>query len=206
MTTLLLALVTAVPEQEAFRPASDPAVTVKNTLPVVFATVPPAVQDEPEVRDETRAAAADIEVDVAAALKVEALRVGATVAGRAAEALADAVADASAGVDPVADPVVDPAAAKCRSPAPGASSGSAASMRATVQNFFTVRCSVAVSAASRTAGLGPAADRVVVPVAVAAAPCAAGSITPAAARAGTARTARRRALGCMPGYLRVGMS
>ncbi|MFI7035048.1 hypothetical protein ACIBI0_00030 [Microbispora rosea] len=189
--------------------------TVKNTLPVVFATVPPAVQDEPEVRDETRAAAAAVEADVAAALKVEALkvealRVGATVAGRAAEALADAGADAvagaSAGVDPVADPVVDPAAAKCRSPAPGASSGSAASMRATVQNFFTVRCSVAVSAASCTAGLGPAADRAAVPVAVAAAPCAVGSITPAAARAGTARTARRRALGCMPGYLRVGMS
>ncbi|MEV4327629.1 hypothetical protein AB0J37_35775, partial [Microbispora rosea] len=105
MTTLLLALVTAVPEQEAFRPASDPAVTVKNTLPVVFATVPPAVQDEPEVRDETRAAAAAVEADVVAALKVEALRVGATVAGRAAEALADAGADAvagaSAGVDPV---------------------------------------------------------------------------------------------------------
>ncbi|WP_208799651.1 hypothetical protein, partial [Microbispora triticiradicis] len=55
ITTLLLALVTAVPVQEAFRPASDPAVTVKNTRPVVLAIVPPAVQDDPEVRDETYA-------------------------------------------------------------------------------------------------------------------------------------------------------
>ncbi|GGO32026.1 hypothetical protein GCM10011574_70710 [Microbispora bryophytorum] len=163
MTTLLLALVTAVPEQEAFRPASDPAVTVKNTLPVVFATVPPAVQDEPEVREETRAAAVSD---------------GATVGGRAAEASAGTSADTPAGASAGtsagaerAEPPVEPAAAKCRSPAPGASSGFAVSIRATVQNFLTVRCSVAVSAASCTAGRGPAAaDRVTVPVTVAAAP------------------------------------
>ncbi|HEY9522379.1 MAG TPA: hypothetical protein VIR33_04005, partial [Thermopolyspora sp.] len=40
ITTLLLALVTALPEQEALRPASAPPVMVKKTRPVVLATAP----------------------------------------------------------------------------------------------------------------------------------------------------------------------
>ncbi|GAA4209250.1 hypothetical protein GCM10023074_54090 [Microbispora amethystogenes] len=191
ITTLLLALVTAVPVHEAFRPASDPAVTVKNTRPVVLAIVPPAVQDDPEVRDETYT-----EDPAAAAPEAAACMDTPEVApvGALAGALVGATA---AGLAPDASSRAEAAAAKCREPVLGASSGLAASIRAVVQNFRTVRCSAAVSAASCTAGRGAAAA---VPV-VSAAPGAAGKVRRTmapAAKLGTARAVRRRAEGCMP--------
>ncbi|WP_208868528.1 hypothetical protein, partial [Microbispora triticiradicis] len=125
---------------------------MKNTRPVVLAIVPPAVQDDPEVRDETYA-----EDPAPAAPEAAAPEAAACVDALVAVLEGALVGATAAGLAPDESRRAEAAAAKCREPVPGASSGSAASIRAVVQNFRTVRCSAAVSAASCTAGRGPAA-------------------------------------------------
>ncbi|WP_230984034.1 hypothetical protein [Microbispora oryzae] len=267
ITTLLLALVTAVPEQEAFRPASEPAATVKKTLPTLLTTAPPLVQAAPVLRadedadaedaedaDAEDADAEDADAEDADADDADADDADDPPAGLAAPAAAVVLAAVLAAVlpamsavkvivvrdevrdeardvvrgeagdeagDEAVEEAVEAAAVfgavvgtavgraglgcgrgegpplKRRASVRGGSNGFAASILASVQNCRTVRCSALVSAASWTAtGPGPrlALALVVAPVE----PCAAGSMTPAAARVGTARVARRRAVGCMP--------